>query len=278
MKLRICSFLFFFVSSLFAVGQTLSDTIRTREVFPDSVFRKFVIEQADQNGDNKIQYSEADAITSFPVKNGAYEGMRSVTSLNGIEVFSNMSKLSIRGIAIQTLDLRNCKKLTEIYLGYAYLLSTILWTENKPYTYLKFENNQKMPSIDVSNFKSLKTLSLTAEGTTTGYLKAVDIRGTSLESFGSCDNPRVSICVDSQAQWDAIPNNYTKNQENVSWCQYELVFCGLTTGMENENLPDDNETTYTDYDLIGKTVYERSSGPIIRVYKNGKYRKMIIAQ
>ncbi len=80
----------------------------------------------DTNGDDEICIDEAEAITSLNIFNEDYN----ISSLNGIEYFTNLELINIQLQNIQHYDFSNNKKLKYLYLPY---------------------NNLVVESIDVSN-------------------------------------------------------------------------------------------------------------------------------
>ena len=97
---------------------------------PDAVFKAYIVENFDKNGDKEISLKEAAAITEINVNTN------DIATLKGVECFENMEILRVRGNhfedkgQLKELDLRANKRLTYISCTYNILESLYLPENN----------------------------------------------------------------------------------------------------------------------------------------------------
>ena len=77
--------------------------------FADPYFKASVVDQYDDNWDGEIDYVEAENVTNINCSN------MGVTSLVGIEHFTNLKSLNCSGNSIKEIDLSQKTKLTTLY-------------------------------------------------------------------------------------------------------------------------------------------------------------------
>ena len=94
--------------------------------FPDANFCDYVSSNFDSNNDKFLTVDERYEATAINVDG------KSISSLQGIELFTNLTKLECNNNKLQTLDVRNNKSLKELYCS-----------QNK-LTELNVKNNQKL--------------------------------------------------------------------------------------------------------------------------------------
>ena len=104
----------------------LDATYINEDNFPDENFRNYVSSNFDSNHDSFLDIEERYAVTAINVDG------KSISSLQGIELFTNLTKLECNNNKLQTLDVRNNKSLKELYCS-----------QNK-LTELNVKNNQKL--------------------------------------------------------------------------------------------------------------------------------------
>ena len=80
--------------------------------FPDDVFRDYICESVDLNRDGLLTDEEIESVTTIFLRAVRDEKYSNLTSLKGIEVFSELSELSIMGCGVKELDLSGNLKLT----------------------------------------------------------------------------------------------------------------------------------------------------------------------
>ena len=84
---------------LFAVNTFAGDDVAIDATnFPDEIFRTYVSDNFDTNGDGILQGSEADGVTDIDVS------QKNITSLKGIEYFTYLTKLYCYNNKLTSLD------------------------------------------------------------------------------------------------------------------------------------------------------------------------------
>lgn len=122
---------------------------------PDTAFLDTLIYLGyDLNADNKISYSEAEALTSLDISN------RNITDATGIEAFVNLQSLNISGNPITNLNIRSLDKLLTLNASNCNLnsinfaidntIETLLLAHNN-FNALNFERLGKLLTIDLGN-------------------------------------------------------------------------------------------------------------------------------
>ena len=101
-------------------------TVINADNFPDENFRNYVSSNFDSNNDLFLTTEERYAVTAINVDG------KSISSLQGVELFTNLTKLECNNNNLQTLDIRYNKALKELHCS-----------QNK-LTELNVKNNQKL--------------------------------------------------------------------------------------------------------------------------------------
>lgn len=114
--------------------------------FPDDIFRKFVLEEIDSDGNGKLNPIERsiDFIT--------VESM-GISSLKGIEYFTNLNGLFCSCNKLTSLDVSKNTSLTGLFC-YDNQLTSLDVSNNPALTNFECDNNQ-LTSIDISNNRAL---------------------------------------------------------------------------------------------------------------------------
>lgn len=139
--------------------------------FADANFKAYCVENFDTSGDGEITEEEAKAVTAIDCS------LANLTSLVGIEYFSNLQTLDVSCNKLTTLDLSHSPKLTEVLVNNNQLqslnlsglaaLKTLDCSSNKLGTLGVSEsagletlccNSNQIGSLNLSNNKSLKVL------------------------------------------------------------------------------------------------------------------------
>lgn len=165
--------------------------------FPDTNFRAYVQKNIDSDGDNILEFEEIKEVSELTVSN------MSITSLAGIEYFTQMFYLDCSGNQLTSLDVSNNVALTTLdcadnqltslgvsntpALTYLYCknnqLTSLNVSNNTALTCLYCENNQ-LTSLDVSNNTAL--IRLYCDG---NQLTSLDVsNNTALTQFSCCNN------------------------------------------------------------------------------------------
>jgi len=266
---RLLPLLFVFCCTA-AFAQNPSDTLVLTSSFPDSAFRAQLLVKIDQNKDKKLQWGEVLGTTKLSLVDSK------IKSLVGIELFANLDSLGIRSLSITSLDLTKNEKMKMLTGYWQSSLKVVTVSKKAPYSVIGLGGNN-LDSFDASGLKQLKTLSVGAQ-----KLTFLNIQGTTLDYLNAFENPKVMVCVDSKAQWDAIRSNDLRicfeQYGPQNWCNYELT-CILSTDL---NEPTDVEPThlpYKDYDLVGQELLIPAQNRlVIRRYANGKSEKRLVRE
>ncbi|MBQ9434036.1 MAG: S8 family serine peptidase, partial [Synergistaceae bacterium] len=112
------------------------------ELFPDDAFRQYILENVDTNQDGSLSQSEINDTQEIDVYG---EG---VSSLKGIEIFTNLTYLDCSSNNLTELNLTANTALTELYCG-ENNLTTLNLTGNTALTYLSCYNN-KLTELDLT--------------------------------------------------------------------------------------------------------------------------------
>lgn len=247
-------------------AQNPTDTIALKTEFPDSTFRAQMLRKADTNKDKQLQYSEAWAVKSISSVTSGYLGK----SYTGIGLFKNLDSLYVEYPAGPSIDLSKNEKMTFLDLHWSKGLTSVTISHKAPFVFIRVSDNG-LTSFDASGLTKLKSLLVGAQ-----KLTSLNIQGTSLDYLNAFENPEVSICVDSEEQWQAIAQNDIRtcaiNYPNASYCKYKLV-CGVVTSLETEQTLS-NSGRYKTFDLWGVQVSGNTKGALIRVYENGTREKL----
>ena len=258
-------------------------------VFADPNFETYCIENFDTNGNGEISYSEAEMVTFIDVTS------MGITSLQGIECFTNLTDLSCGENQLTTLDVSKNTALTKLNCRYNLLISldvlnntalidldcsynqlTSLLTNNDAMTWLSCQFNQ-LTTLDVSHDTSLI------------YLYC---RNNQLTSLDVSYNPALTNLICSPMN-DNLDNNLlgtlfiasgqsiqnvTENRsilhipsETQIFVKLEAVDLGLPSGIKwaSSNLGANRPEDFGDYYAWGDpTPYYSSQNPLM--WKEGK--------
>ena len=179
-------------------GGTDSVILINETTFPDPIFRKYVRENFDKNGDGVLSQSEADAVTEIDVNKdyNAYKAPDSekISSLKGIEYFSELKYLDCRWNQLTRLDLSKNAKLTKLYCNNNQL-TTLNVSKNAKLERLECNDNQ-LTTLDVS--KNAKLWSLDCEN---NQLKRLDVsKNTKLTFLWCSDNQLTTLDVSKNTE------------------------------------------------------------------------------
>lgn len=173
------------------VDNTMSNTVEADSVaisadnFPDSKFRAYVKENFDTNQDGSLDSSEIGNVTSVGVS-GTSTVSGGITSVKGIEYFSELLILNVYGNSISEIDLSHNTKLQIVDVAYNELSELdvsantqlrLLYCYNNELTTLDISKNtlletigcddNKLTSLDLSNNSALTELSVCRNELTT---------------------------------------------------------------------------------------------------------------
>ena len=118
--------------------------------FGDSRFKAYCVENFDTDGDGEITEDEANAVTAINAS------MLNITSLVGIEYFSNLETIDVSYNKLETLDLSHSPKLKTVDVS-GNKLQTLGLSGLSALETLDCSNN-KLGTLDVSDALALETL------------------------------------------------------------------------------------------------------------------------
>ena len=121
--------------------------------FGDANFKAYCVENFDSNGDGELTEDEAKAVTSVNAS------MLNITSLVGIEYFSNLESIDVSFNKLETLDLSHSPKLTEVLVN-GNKLQALNLSGLAGIGTLDCSNN-KLTALNVSEAEGLQSLNCT---------------------------------------------------------------------------------------------------------------------
>lgn len=160
------------------------------ENFPDEIFRAYVEEQFDEDGDQSLSQAELDAVKGVKLVDKA-----DLKSLKGIEYFTNLTKLHCFNTGIAELDVSANVKL-ETLSCYSTDIAQLDVTNLTALKYL-FCDDTKISSLDVTNCPVLERLECNNT-----LISSIDVRnnpkltrleccGTAVSSLDLSQNPLI---------------------------------------------------------------------------------------
>ena len=115
--------------------------------FPDEVFRTYIKQSFDTDGNNQLNMAELEPVKSISV------GSKGITSLQGIEYFTKLEYLYCASNSLSTLDVRQNTALTFLNCADNHLSKLDISKNTKLY-FLSCENNH-IAELDISNCPTL---------------------------------------------------------------------------------------------------------------------------
>ena len=151
--------------------------------FPDDVFRKYVEDNCDTDGNKVLSQGEIEAVSKIDVDNYRKE---KISDLKGIEYFSSLTHLYCCYNQLTSLDVSKNTALTYLYC-YSNQFTSLDVSKNTALTSLDCDNNS-LTSIDVSGCTALTKLDCRRN-----QLTNLDVsKNTSLESL-YCDYNQLTM-------------------------------------------------------------------------------------
>lgn len=158
------------------MNETKNNSIELNgENFPDKHFRCYISESFDTDGDGYITREEAEAVTSIDIS-GDREEKVNVSSLKGIEFFTELKELNCTNNKLKSLDISKnnglrileCgnNELTELDISRNSLfqlncennkLTSLDLSKNTELYYLECSGN-KLAELDVSKYEKLEAI------------------------------------------------------------------------------------------------------------------------
>ncbi len=134
------------------------------EHFPDQYFREFVHAKYDKNDNWWLSQAELDAVTSIDINAANDASYANITDLTGIEWFTNLVKLYVRGTStnksvMESLDVSNLVNLEELYCYYGNL-EEVNVSECTNLKIIQLHNQDALTSLDLTNNTNVVEISL----------------------------------------------------------------------------------------------------------------------
>ncbi len=179
--------------------------------FPDSIFRAYVSENFDTDGNGYLSDSEIQDVTTIDVSYSGTVNTEKIGSLKGVEHFVNLLFLDCAGNALTELDVSQNTQLGGLICGimdndgnvFGNQLSSLSLSNNTQLEYLYCTHNQ-ISSLDVSGNTALAVLYCYNNGMT-----QLNIRGcTELTELSCGNNQLTSLDVSGNT---ALANLYCYN-------------------------------------------------------------------
>ena len=155
-------------------GQTTPEELQTipddmEKAFPDPLFRAYVLNNFDTDGDGRISPEEAETVTGIEVSSNYYmSASEKIGSLEGVQYFTRLTDLSC-----------NYNQLTELDLSRNTELTTLYCTDNR------------LTTLDLSGCAALTSLDCSSN-----RLTALDVSGCpELTSLYCADNQLTTLNV-----------------------------------------------------------------------------------
>lgn len=233
-------------------GSAAEDVAVDEMNFPDAIFREYVSDNFDTDGNELLSEEEIAAATEIKVPE------MGIASLAGVEYFTNLRQLQCQYNEITKLDLSSNTLLYSLYCGRNKL--TELNVSNTRLSYLETSNNQ-LTELDLSGLEYLDTLYCTNNNLTT-----LDVSGNAkLQRLGCDENQLKTLDVSKNA---ALENLYCANNDltsldvsaNTELTQLGCWGNGLTTLDVSKNTKLEGlqcgENKLTSLDVSGLTALE----------------------
>lgn len=119
------------------------------DTFPDEIFRGYVLNSIDADGDGILTQEECSAVDRINVKDNF------ISSLKGIEYFTNLRSLDCSSNELASLDVTHNLALSSLTCGYNKLTSLDI-SNNPALSFLHLQGNP-IEIINIGNNPKLKT-------------------------------------------------------------------------------------------------------------------------
>ena len=118
--------------------------------FPDDIFRAYVSENCDSNGDEVLSESEIDAVDDISVSR------KNISNLKGIEYFTNLTYLDCSSNQLTSLDVSSNTALEKLWCSTNKL--TEIKLNKKPALWEMWCNDNQLTNLDISGCSALEKL------------------------------------------------------------------------------------------------------------------------
>lgn len=141
------------VQSLASVGPVYAadDGVSIADTFTDSSFRSYVSSNFDTDSNGYLSDAEISNVTSIDVSKCS----PAISSLNGVELFTNLSKLDCNEQSIRNLDIENLENLEYIDVSSNRIDSLTLPVSAEKLTYLDISGNKITSLTSLADYNNL---------------------------------------------------------------------------------------------------------------------------
>ena len=201
------------------------------ENFPDDVFRKYITQNIDTDGNGYLSDEEISAVKELVFSErlmSLFYGGK-LSSLKGIEYFTSLTYLSCFGNNLTELDISKNTALTELYCQNNQLTSLILGT-NTALTALNCSGNQ-LTQLDISGCPNLKAENFTHDSS----VNIINGTSTAKPAFKN-----FSLMMEGQ-----IGVNFYALLPDISGVTYTPEKCWTTFNIRGDTSPTPQPLDYT---------------------------------
>ena len=256
----------------------------SKSTFPDNAFRTYVSKNVDINGDGVLSTNE--------IKNTTTLFMRhlDIANLKGIEYFTELTYIDLRGNKLTSVDFSKNKKLDTIDLGSNYLKSLDV-TKNTELTSLYLRENDlksidltkntklemfdmlgtKVSTIDISKNVNLKYFGCDVAKLDTGKntkLEELVVRDGGLTSLDLSKNPKLNNLAVSGNKIKKL--DISKNPKLVNAYNYGITYRDNTNGKLNYGKAPAGLEVDKSVKIIADGTWKKAGGKWYFIKTNGK--------
>ena len=173
-------------------GLTCDNMVQSNVVFDDEIFKAYCVENFDSDGDGEVSYAEAKVVTYIDVP------QKGISSLKGIESFTNLTQLYFEHNQLTSLDVSHNTALEILFCSNNQLTSLYVG-QNTALRNLECSSNQ-LTSLDVRGCTALTILSCCFN-----QLTSLDVsHNTALTNLYCFDNQLTSLDVSQNTSMSTL--------------------------------------------------------------------------
>ena len=217
--------------------------------FPDAIFRAYVSNNCDTNGDGVLSKAEAEAVSEIDVR------QKGIADLGGVEFFMNLTYLHCGWNNLTAVDLSKNVKLAKVYLN-SNKLKNLDVSKNTALVTMYCDYNE-LTELDVSNCTELDYVDCK-----NNQLAKLDVSNKSKLSYLRCESNQLTEINLSGSTLGSINCNYNKLATlDLSDCLIGGISCNnnLLTEIDLSGQPElqaldceDNQLTTLDLSMNPK--------------------------
>lgn len=227
------------IQTLCITQEADSEYISETVTFADPNFKSFILSAYDSDSDGAISREEALAIKSLVISN------KSISSLSGIEYFTNLEILDCSGnaplasidlsknTALRTLNCSGNTSLASLNLSKNVVLETLDCSNTKVVS-LNLSSNIALESVKCGSNSALQSLILGKQDN----LKTVVCSSTGISSLdlSKCPSLRSLDCSSTKLSEIGLGSNYELGTVNLNSCAWTLIDLGSIPYVKELNI------------------------------------------